>query len=41
MSATSAPSVPTVTAPGGNIYVGPSLASSLLRFAAALAAAQR
>jgi hypothetical protein len=41
MSATSAPSVPTVTAPGGNVYVGPSLASSLFRFAAALAAAQR
>jgi hypothetical protein len=29
------------TAPGGNVYVGPSLASSLLRFAAALATAQR
>jgi hypothetical protein len=41
MSATSAPSVPTVTVPGGNVYVGPSLASSLFRFAAALAAAQR
>ena len=41
MSATPAPSVPTVTAPGGNIYVGPSLVSSLFRFAAALAAAQR
>ena len=33
MSATPAPSVPTATAPGGNVYVGPSLASSLLRFA--------
>jgi hypothetical protein len=41
MSATPAQSIPTVTAPGGNVYVGPSLASSLLRFAAALAAAQR
>ena len=41
MSATSAQPVPTTTAPGGNVYVGPSLASSLLRFAAALAAAQR
>ena len=28
-------------APGGNVYVGPSLASSLFKFAAALAAAQR
>jgi hypothetical protein len=41
MSATPAQSIPTTTAPGGNVYVGPSLASSLLRFAAALAAAQR
>jgi hypothetical protein len=41
MSGTPAQPVPTVTAPGGNVYVGPSLASSLLRFAAALAAAQR
>ena len=41
MSATSAASVRTSTAPGGNVYVGPSLASSLLRFAAALATAQR
>jgi hypothetical protein len=41
MSATSVPSIPTTTAPGGNVYVGPSLASSLLRVAAALAAAQR
>jgi len=40
MSATSAAPVRTSTAPGGNIYVGPSLASSLLRFAAALATAQ-
>jgi hypothetical protein len=28
------------TAPGGNVYVGPSLASSLLRFAVALATAR-
>jgi hypothetical protein len=41
MSATSASPVPTVTAPGGNVYVGPSLSSSLFKFAAALAAAQR
>jgi hypothetical protein len=41
MSGTPAQPVPTTTAPGGNVYVGPSLASSLLRFAAALAAAQR
>jgi hypothetical protein len=40
MSATSAPTVPTRSAPGGNVYVGPSLASSLLRFAAALATAR-
>jgi hypothetical protein len=33
-------SVPTSTAPGGNVYVGPSLASSLFRFAAALATAR-
>jgi hypothetical protein len=26
---------------GGNVYVGPSLTSSLIRFVAALAAAQR
>jgi hypothetical protein len=41
MSATPATPVQTTTAPGGNVYVGPSLASSLFRFAAALAAAQR
>jgi hypothetical protein len=41
MSANPAALVPTTTAPGGNVYVGPSLASSLLKFAAALAAAQR
>jgi hypothetical protein len=41
MSAKPASPVPTTTAPGGNVYVGPSLASSLLKFAAALAAAQR
>jgi hypothetical protein len=40
MSATHAQSVPTVTAPGGNVYVGPSLSSSLLKFAAALVAAR-
>jgi len=33
--------MPTSTAPGGNVYVGPSLASSLLRMVAALATAQR
>jgi hypothetical protein len=38
-STTSSP-VATTTAPGGNVYVGPSLASSLFRFAAALATAQ-
>jgi hypothetical protein len=41
MSATPAQAIPTTTAPGGNVYVGPSLVSSLFRFAAALAAAQR
>jgi hypothetical protein len=41
MSATTVPTVPTATAPGGNVYVGPSLASSLFKFVAALAAAQR
>jgi hypothetical protein len=41
MSATSVPTVPTATAPGGNVYVGPSLSSSLLKFAAALATAGR
>ena len=40
MSATPASTVPTRSAPGGNVYVGPSLASSLLRFAAALATAR-
>jgi hypothetical protein len=40
MSATPAPSVPTTTAPGGNVYVGPSLSSSLFKFVAALAAAR-
>jgi hypothetical protein len=40
MSATPASTVRTATAPGGNVYVGPSLASSLFRFAAALATAQ-
>jgi hypothetical protein len=40
MSATPASSTPMSTAPGGNVYVGPSLASSLLRFAAALATAR-
>jgi len=33
--------VPATSAPGGNVYVGPSLASSLFKVAAALAAAQR
>jgi hypothetical protein len=41
MSATSAAPVSTATAPGGNVYVGPSLSSSLLKFVAALATAQR
>jgi hypothetical protein len=40
MSATSASTLATSSAPGGNVYVGPSLASSLLRFAAALATAR-
>jgi hypothetical protein len=40
MSATSASPTPMSTAPGGNVYVGPSLTSSLLRFAAALATAR-
>jgi hypothetical protein len=40
MSATPASTLPTSTAPGGNVYVGPSLASSLFRFAAALATAR-
>jgi hypothetical protein len=41
MSARPAQPVPATTAPGGNVYVGPSLSSSLLKFAAALATAQR
>jgi hypothetical protein len=41
MSATPAPTVPTTTAAGGNVYVGPSLSSSLLKFVSALARAQR
>ena len=40
MSASPARPVPTTSAPGGNVYVGPSLASSLLRFVAALATAR-
>lgn len=40
MSETRSSSVPTTSAPGGNVYVGPSLASSLFRFAAALATAR-
>jgi hypothetical protein len=40
MSATPAQTLATSTAPGGNVYVGPSLASSLLRFVAALATAR-
>jgi hypothetical protein len=41
MSATPAPSrEPTSTVHGGNVYVGPSLTSSLLRFVAALATAR-
>jgi hypothetical protein len=39
-STTPQAAVATTTAPGGNVYVGPSLASSLLRFAAALATAR-
>jgi hypothetical protein len=41
MSARPAQPVPATTAPGGNVYVGPSLSSSLLKVAVALAAAQR
>ena len=42
MSATSAaPVTPATSAPGGNVYVGPSLSSSLFKFVAALATAQR
>ena len=40
MSGTPAPPTPMSPAPGGNVYVGPSLASSLLRFAASLATAR-
>ncbi len=40
MSATPASSVPTATVPGGNVYVGPSLSSSLFKFVAALATAR-
>jgi hypothetical protein len=40
MSAASPSTTPMSTAPGGNVYVGPSLTSSLLRFAAALATAR-
>jgi hypothetical protein len=39
-ASTTPPTVATTAAPGGNVYVGPSLASSLFRFAAALATAQ-
>ncbi|HWI70863.1 MAG TPA: hypothetical protein VNT55_02840 [Baekduia sp.] len=43
MSATPAPrpTLTTSTAPGGNVYVGPSLSSSLFKFVAAIATAQR
>jgi hypothetical protein len=41
MSATSATPSTTSAAPGGNVYVGPSLTSSLLRFVAALATARQ
>jgi hypothetical protein len=41
MSATPAtPSLATSTAPGGNVYVGPSLSSSLFKVVAALATAR-
>jgi hypothetical protein len=40
MSASPAPPTPMSSAPGGNIYVGPSLTFSLLRFVAALATAR-
>jgi hypothetical protein len=36
-----AQTVPATAAPGGNVYVGPSLASSLFKVAAALATAPR
>jgi hypothetical protein len=43
MSATPASTAPSASAPapGGNMYVGPSLSSSLLKFVAALATARR
>ena len=40
MSATPASSTPMSTAPGGNVYVGPSLSSSLLKVVAASATAR-
>jgi hypothetical protein len=39
-ASTTPPAVATTTAPGGNVYVGPSLASSLFRFVAAIATAR-
>jgi 2-keto-3-deoxy-6-phosphogluconate aldolase len=40
-STLSQPALAAAPAPGGNLYVGPSLASSLLKVAAALATARR
>jgi hypothetical protein len=40
MSETPVAPRPTQTAQGGNVYVGPSLTSSLVRFVAALATAR-
>ncbi|HEY6762138.1 MAG TPA: hypothetical protein VI318_21745 [Baekduia sp.] len=40
MSASPASSVPMTPAPGGNVYVGPSLAASLVKVVAALATAR-
>jgi hypothetical protein len=40
MSDNSATHSTTVAVPGGNVYVGPSLTSSLVRFVAALATAR-
>lgn len=40
MSARPAQPVAATTAPGGNVYVGPSLSSSLLKVVAALATAR-
>jgi hypothetical protein len=40
MSVSPASSVPITAVPGGNVYVGPSLASSLVKVAAALATAR-